>query len=52
MKCVYCKVQKIPIRLGGIISITCCGKIQILKYTLRPRVRGLYDNDPDIILVD
>ena len=52
MRCVICKVQKTPIRLGGIISITCCGKIQILKYTLRPRLRDLYKNDPEVILVE
>ena len=50
MKCIYCKKEIAPLRLGGIININCCGKVQILKYTLRPRIRELYKEDPEIIL--
>ena len=50
MKCVYCNKEIIPMRLGGIISIHCCNKIQILEHTLRPKIRELYKDDPEIIL--
>ena len=52
MKCKYCYKQQHPLKIGGMVTITCCGKIQILRYTVRPRMRELFENDPEVVLVD
>jgi len=52
MKCIYCNKQQQPFKIGGMVTITCCNKIQILRYTVRPRVRELTESDPDVVLVD
>ena len=52
MICKYCYKQQQPLKIGGMVTITCCGKIQILKYTVRPRVRQLIENDPEVVLVE
>lgn len=52
MKCIYCYKQQQPIKIGGMVTITCCEKIQILRYTIRSGIRKLYENDPDVVLVE
>lgn len=52
MKCIYCNKNQKPLKVGGMVTITCCGKIQILRYTVRPRVRDIIENDPEVVLVD
>lgn len=52
MICKYCYKQQQPLKIGGMVTITCCGKIQILRYTVRPRMRELFENDPEVVLLD
>lgn len=52
MKCIYCYKQQQPIKIGGLVTITCCGKIQILRYTVRPGLREFYESDSDVVLVE
>lgn len=52
MKCIYCNKQQQPLKIGGMVTITCCDKVQILKFTVRPNVRKYCANHPDVVLVD
>jgi len=52
MKCIYCNKNQQPLKIGGMVTITCCDKLQILRYTVRPRVREYCENHPDTVLVD
>lgn len=52
MKCIYCNQAQAPSTMGGLIYINCCDKTQILRSSVRPRVRASFQEDPGVILVD
>lgn len=52
MKCVYCKQYQTISTVGGLIYISCCDKTQILRSSVRPRVRASFREEPGVILVD
>jgi len=52
MKCIFCYKKQKPLKIGGMVINTCCSKIQILRYTVRPNLREMIRNDPDVVLVD
>ncbi|HCW73379.1 MAG TPA: hypothetical protein DHM90_05785 [Clostridiaceae bacterium] len=52
MKCIYCHKNHKVTTAGVLIYISCCQKIQMLKQSVRPRVREYYEKQENIILVN
>ena len=52
MRCIYCNTKHEQSALGGLIYINCCEKTQILRSSVRERVRKSFQEDDHVILVD
>lgn len=52
MRCIYCNTNHEQSTLGGLIYINCCEKTQILRSSVRERVRKSFQKNDHVILVD
>lgn len=51
MKCIYCEKEHDLNTLGGLVYFSCCNKSQIIKQSVRPRLRGLFIEN-GVVLID
>lgn len=52
MKCLYCKKEHELNIIGGLVYFSCCGRSQIIKQSVRPRVLEAFRENQGVVLID